>query len=97
MNPTDTIDHLRLVRAEGVGPVAYRRLLARYGSAAAALAALPELARAGGRATPAAIPTLADARMVWLTLAMAVLIFLRHHENIRRLLAGTEPRIGRKG
>jgi glycerol-3-phosphate acyltransferase PlsY len=24
-----------------------------------------------------------------------VLIFIRHHENIRRLLAGTEPKIGR--
>lgn len=29
-------------------------------------------------------------------LAMAVLIFIRHHANITRLLAGTEPRIGRK-
>lgn len=29
-----------------------------------------------------------------LSLVMAVLIFVRHHENIRRLLAGTEPRIG---
>ncbi|MBM3603867.1 MAG: glycerol-3-phosphate 1-O-acyltransferase PlsY [Alphaproteobacteria bacterium] len=27
---------------------------------------------------------------------MAVLIFIRHQANIRRLLAGTEPRIGRK-
>jgi DNA processing protein len=36
--------------------VAFRRLLARYGSAAAALDALPSLARAGGRPAPAAIP-----------------------------------------
>jgi DNA processing protein len=36
--------------------VAYRRLLARYDSAAAALEALPALARAGGRAAPPAIP-----------------------------------------
>ena len=49
-------DHLRLARAEGVGPVAYRRLLRRYHSPAEALAALPELARAGGRAAPPAIP-----------------------------------------
>lgn len=34
--------------------------------------------------------------MIYLALFMAVLIFLRHHENIRRLLAGTEPRIGGK-
>ena len=28
---------------------------------------------------------------------LAVLGFIRHHANIRRLLSGTEPRIGRKG
>ncbi len=27
---------------------------------------------------------------------MTALVFLRHHANIRRLLAGTEPRIGAK-
>ena len=50
---TDRIDHLRLVRTEGVGPVTYRRLLDRYRTPAAALDALPRLARAGGRAKPA--------------------------------------------
>jgi glycerol-3-phosphate acyltransferase PlsY len=29
-------------------------------------------------------------------LAIAVLVFVRHHANIRRLLAGTEPCIGSK-
>ncbi len=29
-----------------------------------------------------------------LALAVAALVFIRHHANIRRLLAGTEPRIG---
>ena len=38
---------------------------------------------------------LADIRVVALSAAIAVLIFARHHANIRRLLAGTEPRIGR--
>ena len=55
-NLQDTIDRLRLARAEGVGPVTYRRLLARFGTPAAALRALPGLARAGGRATPPTVP-----------------------------------------
>jgi glycerol-3-phosphate acyltransferase PlsY len=33
---------------------------------------------------------------LWLALFMAVLIFIRHHENIRRLLKGEEPRIGKR-
>ena len=39
---------------------------------------------------------LADGVAVNLTLAIAVLVFARHYTNIRRLLAGTEPRIGQK-
>ena len=34
--------------------------------------------------------------MVLLALFMAVLIFIRHHENIGRLIKGEEPRIGAK-
>ncbi|MEO7026274.1 MAG: glycerol-3-phosphate 1-O-acyltransferase PlsY [Caulobacteraceae bacterium] len=37
----------------------------------------------------------ADGRF-WLTSGMALLIFVRHHQNIRRLLAGEEPRVGDK-
>ncbi len=55
-DPAD-LDRLRLARSEGVGPVAYRRLLRRYGSAEAALAALPDLARAGGRTTQPVTPS----------------------------------------
>jgi DNA processing protein len=56
----DTIDRLRLARAEGVGPVTFRRLLARFDSPAAALRALPGLARAGGRAAPPTVPSEAE-------------------------------------
>src|SRR3546814_8245569 len=38
---------------------------------------------------------LADLQMVQLTAALAVLVWLRHHENIRRLLTGQESKIGR--
>jgi glycerol-3-phosphate acyltransferase PlsY len=30
----------------------------------------------------------------WMTLAAAAMIFARHHQNIARLMAGTEPRFG---
>jgi DNA processing protein len=47
----DQIARLRLIRSENIGPVTYFQLLARFGSAAAALAAIPDLAaRGGGRA-----------------------------------------------
>jgi DNA processing protein len=46
---------LRLWRSENVGPVTFRQLLRRFGSAEAALVALPELARRGGRDRPLAI------------------------------------------
>ena len=39
---------------------------------------------------------LADAAVVKVALAIAVLVFVRHHTNIRRLLAGSEPRIGHR-
>jgi len=51
------IDCLRLARTEGVGPLNYRRLLHRFETATAALAALPGLARAGGRRTPLHVPS----------------------------------------
>lgn len=57
----DKIDHLRLIRTEGVGPVTYRRLLDRYRTAADALNALPGLAKAGGRAAAPIPPSAGEA------------------------------------
>ena len=44
----DAVDKLRLLRSRRVGVATYRRLLAEHGSSKAALAALPEIARAAG-------------------------------------------------
>lgn len=55
-----SLDRLRLIRAESVGPVTYRRLMQRYGDAARAIDALPALARAGGRAASPVIPKPGD-------------------------------------
>ena len=49
LTEAERIDWLRLIRTEHVGPVTFNRLLKRYGTAAAALAAVPQLARQGGR------------------------------------------------
>jgi len=53
---SDLIDRLRLIRTPGIGPIAYRQLLMRFGSAAAALDAIPDLAGRGGGKPPAIFP-----------------------------------------
>lgn len=54
----DRIARLRLIRTPTVGPVTYAQLLGRFDSAAAALEAIPDLARRGGGRAPA-IPSIA--------------------------------------
>ena len=61
--------------------------LFRYSSLAALLAVVV--------AAIAAWP-LTDPRAATLITMLVPLVWLRHHENIRRLLAGTEPKIGQK-
>ncbi len=53
--------NLRLARTEQVGPVTYQRLMQVYGSAEAALDALPELAKRGGRRNRLKPMSVADA------------------------------------
>ena len=64
----------------------------RYSSlaalAAAAAAPIYALLPLPALALPAAQP------IFWLAIVTAVLIYIRHNENIGRLLKGTEPRIG---
>lgn len=56
------LDWLRLARTETVGPVTFGHLIGRYGTPAAAIAALPDLARRGGRASPPRTPSAAEAQ-----------------------------------
>jgi len=44
----ERLDWVRLIRSQNVGPITFYQLIGHYGSAAAALAALPDLARRGG-------------------------------------------------
>lgn len=58
----------------------------RYSSLAALVAAA---------STPLWLWAFGRGDAVWLGVALAALVFVRHHANIRRLLAGTEPKIGK--
>lgn len=82
---------LRLIRAENVGPVGFRALLRRYGSASAALDELPALARAGGRAGRLHIPSIADAeREIEALTKIGGRMIMLADAGYPRLLAATE-------
>lgn len=51
---------LRLARTENVGPVTFDQLITRFGTAERAMAALPDLARRGGRKGPLRTPGTAE-------------------------------------
>ncbi|HKJ73356.1 MAG TPA: DNA-processing protein DprA [Alphaproteobacteria bacterium] len=65
LDDAECLDRLRLLRSENVGPVTYRQLLTRYGAAAEALDALPDLAKRGGRSRLISVPSRADAEREW--------------------------------
>ncbi len=58
----EQLDWLRLARTDSVGPVTFVRLIEQFGSAGAALRALPDLARRGGRGHALRIQTVDEAR-----------------------------------
>ena len=62
LTEAERIDWLRLIRSDHVGPRTFRSLVNHFGSAKAALARLPELARRGGAARAGRICGEDDAR-----------------------------------
>lgn len=61
LSAAERLDWLRLIRSENVGPITFYRLIERFGTASAALKALPDLARRGGRRKPMTVCPLAAA------------------------------------
>jgi DNA processing protein len=85
-------DRLRLARTEGVGPVAWRELMRRYGSAAEALEALPHLARRGGRAGPLKVASSAEAdRELEAGRALGAELLTAGEPAFPKLLAAIDP------
>jgi len=73
----DRIARLRLIRSERVGPVSFRQLLLRFGSAESAIEALPNLARrAGGAALRIATEAEARAEMAAVEKIGARMLFI---------------------
>src|SRR6185437_5451781 len=62
LTDAERVDRLRLIRSDNVGPRTFRSLVHHFGSAKAALARLPELARRGGAARAGRILSEDDAR-----------------------------------
>ena len=57
----ERLARLRLIRTDGIGPITFRSLIARYGTGVAALEAVPLLARRGGRKKPPRLASASDA------------------------------------
>jgi len=62
VDDADAVARIRLLRTPGIGPVTFAQLLARFGTAANAVEALPQLARRGGAGAAPAVPDAAVAR-----------------------------------
>ena len=85
-------DWLRLARTESVGPVTFDHLIRRFGDAGKALAALPELARRGGRAHSPKIPSIAEAeREITAGERLGARLIAAREPDFPALLAALDP------
>jgi len=61
LSEAERLARLRLIRTDSIGPITWRHLIARFGSARSALEAIPDLAAKGGRKAPLRPISQADA------------------------------------
>lgn len=100
LSATERLSWLQLIRSENVGPMTFYRLLEQYGSAGDALAALPDLARQGGRRNYRLFPSSnAEVELDALEKAGASLIGYTEPEYppLLRAMEGAPPLISAKG
>ena len=85
-------DWLRLARSESIGPVTFDQLMRRFPTAAAALEALPELSRRGGRMGGLKIPGIEDAeREIAAGAALGARLLAACEAEFPPLLAALDP------
>ena len=85
MDREERLAHLRLIRTPNIGPMTFSLLLQRYGSATAALRAVPELAKRGGRTLKPASRAVAEAELAANEAAGARLLFKGSNDYPARL------------
>ncbi|WP_339346506.1 DNA-processing protein DprA [uncultured Sphingomonas sp.] len=89
---SEALARLRLIRTPSIGPVTYRQLIARFGTAAAAIDALPDLARRGGGRAPIVPPVaLAERESALLARIGARHLFLGDADYPRLLAESDNP------
>ena len=89
--PAERLAWLRLIRSENVGPITFHQLVARFGSATAALEALPDIARRGGRAKPLTIcPAEAAEREIETVARLGARLIARGEPNYPAALAAID-------
>lgn len=96
----EELDWLRLIRSPRVGTTTFRKLLAEYGSAAAALAALPQVASLAGVKSYAAAPlSIAEAEVAAGRAAGAQPLFLGrpNYPELLSRIADAPPVIWARG
>ncbi|MGC6453617.1 MAG: DNA-processing protein DprA [Candidatus Puniceispirillaceae bacterium] len=85
MDREERLAYLRLIRTPNIGPMTFSLLLQRYGNATAALRAVPELAKRGGRSLKLAPRAAAEAELAANEAAGARLLFKGTEEYPERL------------
>ena len=93
LNHSEKLDWLRLSRSENIGPITFFQLIRRFGAAAAALDAVPDLARRGGRKRPIKLcdPATAEAEAAAIEKAGARLVAACEPEYPKALAAIADP------
>ncbi|OEJ66794.1 DNA-processing protein DprA [Magnetovibrio blakemorei] len=86
----EALDWLRLIRSQNVGPMTFYKLLERFGSAKAALDALPDLAKRGGAKAFVAHPKAAAEREIEALEKLGGRLVLRTDEHFPPLLSQVE-------
>ncbi|MDA1089903.1 MAG: DNA-processing protein DprA [Proteobacteria bacterium] len=91
LSAADRLDWLRLIRSDNVGPITFYKLLERFGTAGAALAALPELSRRGGGANRLRVCAKSDAeKEIEMLDKMGAILIARGEPSYPPLLAHIE-------